>query len=154
MPTQRSSAAGRSITCSCIQSRGTAEETEAYFFHRRDSFGQEVVVRVSRGGSDIQICCLYHRIYHPIERMQKPLTAADGTRLMDALTAASFWSAKSTERFRPMLDGSDWTIRGRQGDGSQVIHRRSPDGPIRDLGELFIELAGSEEINEYLCRHW
>jgi hypothetical protein len=23
------------------------------------------------------------------------------------------------------------------------------DGPIRDLGELFIELAGSEAINEY-----
>jgi hypothetical protein len=26
---------------------------------------------------------------------------------------------------------------------------RSPYGLIRDLGELFIELAGSEAINEY-----
>lgn len=29
------------------------------------------------------------------------------------------------------------------------VHRWSPYGPIRDLGELFIELAGSEAINEY-----
>ena len=49
----------------------------------------------------------------------------------------------------PCLDGSDWTIRGRQVGRSHCIKRRSPYGPIRDLGELFIELAGSEAINEY-----
>jgi hypothetical protein len=45
--------------------------------------------------------------------------------------------------------GSDRTIRGRQGGRSHCIKRRSPYGPIRDLGELFIELGGSEAINEY-----
>jgi hypothetical protein len=35
------------------------------------------------------------------------------------------------------------------GGRSHYIRRRSPYGPIRDLGELFIELAGSEAINEY-----
>jgi hypothetical protein len=48
-----------------------------------------------------------------------------------------------------MFDGSDWTIRGRQVGRSHCIKRRSPYGPIRDLGELFIESAGSEGINEY-----
>jgi hypothetical protein len=48
-----------------------------------------------------------------------------------------------------MFDGSDWTIRGRQGGRSRYIKRRSPYGPIRDLGELFIELAGSEAIGDY-----
>jgi hypothetical protein len=41
------------------------------------------------------------------------------------------------------------TICGRQGETSHNIHRRSLDSPIRDLGELFIELAGSEEIEDY-----
>jgi hypothetical protein len=48
-----------------------------------------------------------------------------------------------------MFDGCDWTIRGRRGGRSHCIKRRSPYSPIRDLGELFIELAGSEAINEY-----
>jgi hypothetical protein len=42
--------------------------------------------------------------------------------------------------------GSDWTIRGRQ----VALHQTTISlRPIRDLGELFIELAGSEAINEY-----
>jgi hypothetical protein len=48
-----------------------------------------------------------------------------------------------------MFDRSNWTIRGRRGGKSHCIKRRSPYGPIRDLGELFIELAGSEAIHEY-----
>lgn len=47
------------ITCSCIQSRGTADESEACFFRRLDCFGDDVVVRVSRSGDDLQICCSY-----------------------------------------------------------------------------------------------
>ena len=85
----------------------------------------------------------------PIERMQKPLTAADRNCLKGALAATSFWTLDSTEKPQLMLDGSDWTIRGRQGDSSHCIKRQSPYGPIHDLGELFIELAGSEAINEY-----
>jgi hypothetical protein len=81
--------------------------------------------------------------------MQKPLTAADWTGLEDALAATSCWTLDSNKKPQLMLDGSDWTIRGRQGGRSHCIKRRSPYGPIRDLGELFIELAGSEEINEY-----
>ena len=77
--------------------------------------------------------------------MQKPLTAADWNRLEDALV----WTLDSTEKPQLMLDGSDWTIRGRQGGRSHCIKRPSPYGPIRDLGELFIELAGSGAINEY-----
>jgi hypothetical protein len=49
-------------------------ESEACFFRRRSCFGDDVVVRVSRSGDDLQICCSYQRLYHPIERMQKPLT--------------------------------------------------------------------------------
>jgi hypothetical protein len=50
-----------------------------------------------------------------------------------------------------MFDASDWTIRWHQG-GTHCIKRRSPYGPIRDLGELFFELAGSEATNEYFER--
>jgi hypothetical protein len=92
--------------------------------------------------------------------MQKPLIVADWNRLEDALAGTSFWRLDPDEEFRPMFNGSDWTIRGRQGGRSPCIKRRSPYGPIRDLGELFIELAGSEAINEYSdirrhsrCRH-
>jgi hypothetical protein len=67
----------------------------------------------------------------------------------ERLAATSFWTLGSNEKPRLMLDGSDWTIRGRQGGRSHCIKRRSPYGPIRDLGELFVELAGSEAINEY-----
>jgi hypothetical protein len=40
-------------------------------------------------------------LYYPIERM--PLTAADWTRLKDALAAASFWALDRDEEFRPLL---------------------------------------------------
>jgi hypothetical protein len=149
LPTWRSSGAGRSIICSCIQSRGTPDEAEVYFFHRRSCFGDAVVVRVSRSRDDLQICCSYQQLYHPIERMQKPLTESDWTRVEDALAAASFWTLEPDEEFRPMFDGSDWTIRGCRDGRSHRIKRRSPGGPVRDLGELFIELAGSEEIEDY-----
>jgi hypothetical protein len=81
--------------------------------------------------------------------MQKPLPAANWNRLEDALAATSFWTLDPIEKYRPMFDSSDWNIRGRQGGKSHFIKRRSPYGPIRHLGELFIELAGSEAINEY-----
>jgi hypothetical protein len=55
--------------------------------------------------------------------MQKPPTAADWNRLEDALAAASFWPLDPIEEFRPMFDGSDWTIRGRQGGRSRYIKR-------------------------------
>jgi hypothetical protein len=129
MPTsRRSSGAGRPITCSCNLSRGTADESEAYFFRRRSCFGDDVVVRASRSGGDLQICCSYQRLYHPIERMQKPLTPADWTRVEEGLEAASFWTLDPIEEFRPMFDGSDWTIRGHQGVRSHCIKRRSPYG--------------------------
>ena len=48
-----------------------------------------------------------------------------------------------------MLDGSYWTIIARYSGRSHVIHRTYPDRQIRELGQLFIELAGSEEIEEY-----
>ena len=108
-----------------------------------------MVVRASRSGDDIQICCSYGSSFGPTERTQKPLTAADWTRVEEALAAASFWTLDPIEEFRPMFDGSDWTIHGRQGGRSHCIKRRSPYGPIRDLGELFIELAGSAEIEDY-----
>jgi hypothetical protein len=149
MPTWCSSGAGRPITCSCIKSRGTADESEAYFFRRLDCFGDDVVVRVGRTGDDLQICCSYQRNFYPIERMQKPLAPADWTRVEEGLAAVSFWTLDPIEEFRPMFDGSDWTIRGRQSDRPHCIKRRSPYGPIRDLCELFIELAGSEAINGY-----
>lgn len=82
--------------------------------------------------------------------MQRPLTAVDWTRVERGLAASSFWTLDPIEEFRPMFDGSDWTNRGRQGGRSHCIKLRSPYGPIRDLGELFIELAGSEEIEDYL----
>jgi hypothetical protein len=81
------------------------------------------VVRVSRSGDDLQICCSYRRNFYPIERMQKPLTAADWNRLEDVLAATSFWTLESTEKPRLMLDGSDWTIRGHQGGRSHCIKR-------------------------------
>jgi hypothetical protein len=84
-----------------------------------------------------------------MERMQKPLTVADWNRLEDALAGTSFWRLDPDEEFRPHVRRLPWTIRGAKAAGSHCIKRRSPYGPIRDLGELFIELAGSEEINEY-----
>jgi hypothetical protein len=101
------------------------------------------MVRVRRRGDDLQICCSYQRLYHPTERMQKPLKAADWNRVEEGLAAASFWTLDPIEEFRPMFDGSDRTIRGRQGGRSHCTNRRSSYGPIRDIGELFIELAGS-----------
>jgi hypothetical protein len=86
MPTNRPSpGAGRPITCSCIQSRGTANESEAYFFRRLSCFGEDIVVRVSRSGDDLQICCSYQRNFYPIERMQRSLTPADWTRVEEGV---------------------------------------------------------------------
>jgi hypothetical protein len=36
--------------------------------------------------------------------------------------AASFWTLDPIEEFRTMFDGSDWTIRGRQGGRSHCIN--------------------------------
>ena len=47
------------------------------------------------------------------------------------------------------FDGADWTILGRHSGRSHVIHRRYPDRAIRELSQLFIELAGAQEIEDY-----
>jgi hypothetical protein len=77
------------------------------------------------------------------------LTPAHWDRLEDALAADSFWTLDSTETPRPMLDGSDCTIRGCQAAGRITSDDDVPYDPIRDLFELFMELAGSEAINGY-----
>src|SRR4051794_3625560 len=71
--------------------------------------------RGARTGDDLQICCSCQRNFYPIERLQKPLTPADWDRVKEAQAAASFWSADPDGEFRPMFDGSHWTIRGCQG---------------------------------------
>jgi hypothetical protein len=80
--------------------------------------------------------------------VQKPLAAADWNRLEDALVAADFWSLDRDD-VRQGFDGVRWTIVGRRNGSSHDVHRWSPCGRIHDLGELFIELAGSKEIEDY-----
>jgi hypothetical protein len=83
--------------------------------------------------------------------MQNPLTLADWNRLEDAVAGTSFWRLDPDEEFRPMFDGSDWTIRGRQGGRSPCIKRRSPYGPIRDLA---LRDAYVEALDAYRRKDW
>jgi hypothetical protein len=78
-----------------------------YFFHSRSCFGEEVVVRVSRSGDDVQICCSFRRNYHPIERMQKPLRQQIGPACRVHWPPPRFWTLDRDEEFRVMLDGVD-----------------------------------------------
>jgi hypothetical protein len=110
MPTSpRSSGAGRPITCSCIQSRGTADESEAYFFRRLGCFGDDVVVRVSRSGDDLQICCSYQRNFYPIEGLCAKMALSRSTRRV--------FVQPSISARKPIFVESR-TVRSAQGGGS------------------------------------
>jgi hypothetical protein len=56
-------------------------------------------------------------------------------------------NSRQTSSTTATITAASFCARGRQGGRSHSIKRRSPHGPIRDLGELFIESAGSEAIN-------
>jgi hypothetical protein len=76
------------------------------------------------------------------ERRLFALSFPDQRRLMSALTRSNFWGMPSPSD-GPIPDGSEWVIEGRSGAAYHVVSRCSPrPGPFRDLGLLFMELAG------------
>jgi hypothetical protein len=76
------------------------------------------------------------------QRRLSALTLVDQRRLMAAFSRCEFWNMPAPSD-GPIPDGSTWVIEGRSGAVYHVVSRVSPrPGPFRDLGLLFMELAG------------
>jgi hypothetical protein len=76
------------------------------------------------------------------QRRLSALSVVDQRRLMAAFSRSDFWNMSSPSD-GPAPDGSTWVIEGRSGAVYHVVSRWSPrPGPFRDLGLLFMELAG------------
>ncbi|WP_162914546.1 hypothetical protein [Desertibaculum subflavum] len=70
------------------------------------------------------------------------LSLTDWQKLDAALAVSAFWT-QPTNDSRGVFDGAQWIVEGRRGHEYHVVNRWSPEaGPYRDLGLLFLQLAG------------
>jgi hypothetical protein len=73
---------------------------------------------------------------------------ADWARLEDAVVTANFWMLDE-QNDRLGLDGATWRFAGRRRRDYHSISRWSPVDSLWDLGRLFFDVAGLEEVRLY-----
>lgn len=77
-----------------------------------------------------------------LRRVRRTLSDTDWEKLETALTRAGFAKLPTVDPSRIGADGAQWTVEGRQKDWYHVVDRWSPnDGPYKELGLLFLQLA-------------
>ena len=119
--------------------RSRQSEDEVYRFWLDTAFDGDALVQVGRKGEAITLRCQPY--WQPAFNVG--LTRADWDRLQEALNAASFWSLNGNWEMPGGFDGARWLIEGRRGKTYRAVHHWCPDGPVHDLGRLFLALAGA-----------
>lgn len=121
---------------------------EVYYFSWHNSFGGNATIRIARQARRVAVVRLYRPEQFERARLwRRWLAFADWDRLEDALVEAGFWllDEYGGQEF-VVLDGATWMIAGQRGPDYHRISRRSPSGPIRDLGRCFFDLAGLHDV--------
>ena len=112
------------------------------------TFHHPVAVRVTAQGEQ----AILHAIeldgaggYEPgkvLRRNEKVLSHAEFDELRRAFSEARFGSMPTSEG-RLGLDGAEWILEAFDENGYHIVVRWSPDdGPVRDIGNLFLALTG------------
>ena len=117
---------------------------EAYRFDWHSSFHGSAVVCIAfhDAGASLRWRYNWFRQSAPDDSPpEKTLSREDRTRLLDALSAAEFWTVDLPDPLTG-LDGAQWLIEGWRGNNHRELSRFSPDAEIYVLGRLFFELAG------------
>jgi hypothetical protein len=120
-----------------------ADAEEAYSLRIDPSFRGPTTVCIARAGDRVTLTARSRaRMFDPEREVHKPLSAKEWDARLWALHRADFWELPP---WHPQLglDGETWTIEGRQGDRyHSSSHWWPPAGPYRDLGRVFLDLAG------------
>ncbi len=119
---------------------------EAYWLHWKSSFDGSATIRVARLGDE----AMFFRVYRSspfgkVRRGRGSVSMPDWARFEDALIAASFWMLDEYGGGHG-LDGADWYIAGPRRSEYHRISRWSPGGALWDLGRIFFDLAGLEDV--------
>ena len=71
------------------------------------------------------------------------LTAKEWSALVAAINGAHFWETPQDDPVgKGVEDGAEWIFEGHRAGTYHLITRRSPEGgPLRSLGETFLDTA-------------
>jgi hypothetical protein len=87
-------------------------------------------------------------VAHFLSAALSPVSRSTWVRLEDAVVAANFWMLDA-HGGRYGLDNSMGCFASRHRGNYYLIRRWSPDDALWDLGRLFFDLAGLDEVRLY-----
>lgn len=124
---------------------------EAYRFLWLPTFDRPVVVRVllSEGRqAEVVVKVLSgqggYEPGHLVRDDVHPLSARESANIAEVIKTSSFWSLPvQAEDGLIGVDGEQWVVEGARSGHYHVVDRWSPEtGPVRQIGEDFLRLAG------------
>lgn len=129
---------------------GRADADEVYRFVWLRTFHQPVSVRISRRNNEAALAAVEMSGaggYEPgavVQRIGKRLSADDWAAFEAALSRSDYWLLPTRPSPRQIgFDGAQWIVEAQRGETYHVVDRWTPDdGAYRDLGLIFLRLAG------------
>lgn len=127
---------------------GKPAAAETYRFLWLRTFDRPASVKITMNGADARIETIILSGaggYEPgsiARRLERRLSAEERRRFAATIASTTYWTLpKNVKDFG--FDGAQWIIEARRGDDYHFVERWSPEnGPVRELGLLFIELGG------------
>jgi hypothetical protein len=127
---------------------GEVDYSEAYRFLWLRNFHQPIAVRISRTGDAYTLRIVQtsgaggYRPGDVLRAETRTLTATQWQKLKVELKKANFWKEPTEPPPDGIvgLDGAQWIFEGRF-DDYHIVDRWSAEGPFRELGLVFIDLA-------------
>ena len=120
-------------------------EEEAYRFSWDSSFDGLACVYIGRSGEVVTLRARrsnFSLTADPVAEHVLQLSPDQWGKFQRAVAAANFWSLDSFSDLSAGLDGAQWSIEGCRGGIYHAVHRWSPCGSVRELGDVFVGLAG------------
>lgn len=125
--------------------------SETYRFLWLRTFAHPISVRINQSQNKIEIEA-YELSgaggYDPgtiAKHIRKTVSFSEWERLRSAFARVDFWNLP-TKDSRLGADGAEWIIEGRRDKAYHVVDRWSPEGHDRDVGLMFLDLAGFSTI--------
>lgn len=126
-------------------SRSFLDKEEAYRFFWDSSFDGSARVYIGRSGEVITLraCRPFSFSADPVAEHVLQLSPDQWGKFQLAVAAANFWSLDPFSDLTAGFDGAQWSIEGCRGGIYHAIHRWSPCDSFRELGDVFVDLAGA-----------
>jgi hypothetical protein len=125
-------------------SRSALADEEAYRFVWDSSFDGLASVYIGRSGEVVTLRArrsIFSFAADPVAEHILQLSPDQWDNFQVA--AANFWSLDRFSEQPAGLDGAQWSIEGRREGIYHAVHRWSPSDSVRELGEVFVGLAGA-----------